>query len=70
MQSGEVVQIGTGCPNTNDGQHQAEDWCRQCGGVAGVKDLRAEVERLKEQLAEARTTAITAHKIYSERDGE
>ena len=42
MQNGEVVQIGTGCPATNDGQHQAEDWCRQCGGVAGVKALKAE----------------------------
>ena len=52
MQNGEVVQIGTGCPATNDGQHQAEDWCRQCGGVAGVKALQDEIEQLKRLLRE------------------
>ena len=40
MQSGNIVQVGTGCPATTDGQHHVEDWCRVCGGPAGVEQLR------------------------------
>lgn len=39
MQNGEIVQIGSGCPCTNSGKHQLEDWCRMCGGKTDVQEL-------------------------------
>ena len=37
MQHGSVVLFGDGCAATNSGQHQVEDWCRQCGCATGLQ---------------------------------
>lgn len=51
MQNGDIVQIGSGCSQTNDGKHQVEDHCRMCGQSAGLKKI-SENEQLIERIYE------------------
>ncbi len=54
MQNGDIVQIGSGCSQTNDGKHQVEDHCRMCGQSAGLNEVAADAKRyrfIREHLA-------------------
>ncbi len=47
MQNGDIVQIGSGCTQTNDGKHQVEDHCRMCGQSAGLYEVTADAKRYR-----------------------
>jgi len=47
MQNGDIIQIGSGCPATNDGLHQVEDWCRMCGRISVLNGVAADAKRYR-----------------------
>ena len=50
MQYGEIILCGQGCPQTSNGKHHCEDYCRMCGGVAGLAELQMAWSEYREFL--------------------
>lgn len=60
MQMGQIVMVGSECEYTNSGQHQVEDYCRQCGQPGGLVQLKREHADLAARNARAEQLLVRA----------